>query len=163
MALHQRRRRRRLHWADFVAAGLLTVSLAPFLVWLGEARLGAWTPVAGVLESASFHRYASNVDRLPDEVVVAYRYEAGGLGHTGQWQGPWPVAYSPDAIPRESQEALLTSGRTLTVYHDPLLMGRSTLHTPHPRQSAFLPVVSCVAFPLTLAALRRAYPRFRRR
>lgn len=163
MSLHQRRRRTRVHWADIATAMLVAASLAPLLWWLGGIGLWEWEPAAGEVTAVAFHRYASNHDRFPDEAVVQYRYHVHGAPHTGQWQGAWPTNYSPDAIARADQERLLRPGRSLTVYHDPFRPQRNTLHTPRPEQSPLLPIASCIAFPATLAALRRFYPRFRPR
>jgi hypothetical protein len=163
MPFQQRRRRVRLHWADLVASLLVAVSLVPLILWLASAPLVRWEAAPGEVLSVAFNRYSTNVDRLPDEVRVHYRYTVAGIQHTGHWQGAWPSAYSPDAVARDRLERLIRQGLGLTVYHDPLRPHRSTLHTPVPDQSALLPIVSCVAFPLTLVALRRTYPRFRGR
>jgi hypothetical protein len=163
MPLYQRRRRLKIRFPEFLAALVLLFTAVPAGLWAYESHQADWQRATGYVQQVDFTRNSINVDRLPDLTDVRYLYTVGGASFTGHWNGAWPQAHSPDALPRTELERQLSAGRLLTVYFDPRHPEQSTLHVQGPGRIYVYQVLTGIAIVSALVFLLRAYPRLRQR
>lgn len=163
MPLNQRRRSLKMRFPEVLAALVLLLTLVPAGLWAYEGQQPVWQKATGFVKSVGFTRNTTNVDRLPDLVDISYLYTVGGTTLTGYWDGPWPQAHSPDAIPRAQLEQDLRAGRILTVYFDPQMPERNTLHVNGSGRIHIYQALTGIAIVAALAFLLRGYPKLRDR
>jgi hypothetical protein len=163
MPLYQRRRRLKIRFPEFLAALVLLLTAIPAGLWAYESQQADWQPVTGYVQTINFTRNSNNVDRLPDLTDVTYFYTVGGASFTGHWNGAWPQAHSPDALPRAELERQLSAGRLLTVFFDPRSPQLSTLHVRGPGRIHVYQVLTGITIVCAIAFLLSVYPRLRQR
>lgn len=161
MSLHQRRQRLKLRFPEIVAALVVLISVLPAVLWAYEGQQSPWQPGVGYVTGVRFIRNSTNTDHLPDRAEVSYQYAVRGSSYTGRWDGAWPQAHSPDALPRTALQRELRAGHLLTVYYDPGQPARNTLHARGPGRIHVYEALTVLGVVTALAFLLRGYPRLR--
>lgn len=117
MARHARRRR--LGVREFVGIVLLLAVVGPAWLWWQEVLVGDWQITSGSVSGCEIRDTHYNAPDYKPVVTLRYRYTVAGNEYQGTWQGLWPEAGSPNALPRTQLAQLNAPGRPLVVYYDP--------------------------------------------
>jgi len=128
MALQQRKRRQKAGLPEFVAVILVCAAALPALAWWHSSARPAYRRVRGRILECEIRLTHYNATKDLNKVKLAYEYTLGGNTYSGQWQGFWPAAESPNALPPEQIEALHDNSFPLVVLYKPGHPSQSILH-----------------------------------
>lgn len=127
MALQRRTKRWRPAAPEFIGVFLCVVLLfAGVLAWRATTA-PPWPHTTGTVLSCNLRSVHYNAEPNDTKVSLSYEYVVGGQTYAARWEGLWPVAGSPNALPEERLHELETPGYRLRVYYDPENPSRSEL------------------------------------
>ena len=141
----------------FVLLAVATMTAGPLL-----APGTDWRQVPGNVIEVYRYQHASSPDGRPHRLRVTYEFNVGGVAVTGRWEGEWPEAHSPNALPEDQRDRLAERGYPLQVFYDPLDPGRSTLHQTGNRAPVWWLRLSIGLALLVLWYVFVVYPKWKR-
>lgn len=163
MSLHTHKTRNRPGPADalcaLLAAGIALILAVAFALGDGDS----WQLTQGIVDHA--HRFgpASTALMTSQLVRVEYHYQVAGREYADSWEGDWPDAYSPNALPESELGALSRPGFPLLVWYDPSDPARNHLHSGHAPADRLWRYSVCVLALCGWMLLLWAYPRLKAR
>lgn len=128
MNLERKRRHYRLGAPDMLAVLLLGTAVLCAALWARSDALPPWERALGAVVECQLVKRAHSVSPDPDQVRLSYEYTVDGRTYRGAWNGFWPQAYSPNALPVSQLDRLRQKGYPLTVFYDPLNPAVNALH-----------------------------------
>jgi len=163
MGLQQRRGRREAGWPELVAVLLVGAATVPAMAWWRSHTRPAYQRATGrILDCEIRPTHYNAADHL-NKVSLTYEYAAVGETHTGRWQGFWPAAKSPNALPPARLDALRAGSFPLVVLYDPTDPARSTLHYASPGAAKLYGGLALLAVVLALLYVALLYPAWKAR
>lgn len=132
------KRRRALGVPEFVGLLLVAVVVAPAWLWWRDVLVGSWQITSGSVVACEVRNTHYNAADYRPVVTLHYHYMVAGQELEGVWQGLWPEAGSPNALPRDQLPQLQSPGRPLVIYFNPANPVESSPHEGAPlRQIAY--------------------------
>lgn len=158
----RRGRRARVGLPEFVLAVLVCLSVVSLTVWAVRSGTSAWVLTEGQLTSCQIVYPHYNAVDSPPRVSVGYTYSGPDRRYEGRWEGYWPEAESPNALPASRLGELNAANYPVLVY---INLGNPAEHALHTVPKLALGVYGSVSAALSLVTFLyvvRVYPRWRR-
>ena len=161
MSLQRRKKHLKVGAPEAVAGLLFALVLLPAVLWWGANLQPAWSRVAGYVVACDLTHHAYSQDKWPDEVQLTYAYTVNGHPYTGRYQGAWPQAHSPNAMPKQELRKLQERDFPVLIFYDPTDPAHSMLHYTSSLQPVTYQRLTIAALVLALAYFIKVYPAWR--
>lgn len=158
-----KRRHIRYGAPDAVAAGLIALLMLCAVLWTRSNLRPAWEQASGNVVSCELVKREYGNLAEPEQVRLAYQYYVQGRSYSGSWEGFWPQANSPNALPRSELGRLRARGYPLTVAFDPGNPTANSLHRAADVKRQFYPWITVGLLGVAVVYFLRIYPRWKRR
>ena len=158
MPLHQRRRLQRPGLPELVALLLVALAVVPAGLWWQRNTRPDYSKTAGRVKECEIRLTHYNATNLLKKVRMTYTYGVGAGTLTGTWEGYWPSADSPNALPQNKLDDLRTKDYPLVVLYDPADPRKSRLHYPNTGPHTMYGVVALAAALGAVVYLAAGYP-----
>lgn len=158
----EKRRHVRYGVPDATALGLIILAILSAVMWARSNLRPAWEQVSGTVVSCDLVKREYGNSSEPEQVRLSYRYEVQGRSYTGSWDGFWPQANSPNALPRSELARLRSNGYPLTVAYDPDNPAMNSLHRGANTKKQFYPWITAGLLGIAAVYFLRIYPRWKR-
>lgn len=146
---------------EYVAIVLMVAALTSLSLWWASGIFISWKVTQGEILSARIESTHANSQNYPTKVSVAYRYDVNGAVLTSTWEGFWPSAQSPNALPPAGLGVLTQRGHRLTVLYDMHNPRISRLHYTSQDHQLFYALLSAVLLGTVMLYGLRIYPVWR--
>ncbi|NIA15765.1 MAG: DUF3592 domain-containing protein [Nitrospiraceae bacterium] len=163
MALHQRRRLQRPGLPEFVVMLLVGLAVVPAMLWCQRNTRPEYKKTEGRVKNCEIRLTHYNADNMLSKVKLTYTYSAGPATMTGVWEGYWPSAESPNALPQNKLDLLRTENYPLVVLYDPADPSKSRLHYPGAVPHTMYGVVALTAALGVVLYLATGYPMWKKK
>lgn len=157
-----KRRHIRYGIPDAVALGLIVLVVLCAVVWAQSNLEPAWDQAPGSVVACELIKREYGGAAEPEQVRLTYEYHVQGHAYTGNWEGFWPQAHSPNALPRSELAQLRTAGFPLTVAFNPADPAMNVLHRDAKTKPQFYPWLTLGLLGITVVYLLRIYPLWKR-
>lgn len=128
MSLHTHKVRSQPGLAEFATVAIVAIAVL-FMLAGPVARPGTdWQRAEGRVKSVYTSAHPTHPDGKPRRVQLVYQYDADGLTYTGEWDGEWPEAHSPNALLAGDLDRLRERDYPLKVLYDPVDPSVSNIH-----------------------------------
>lgn len=158
-------RRRTGRWRpagpEYIAVFLLVVLLVAALLAWRTATAPPWPHTTGTVLSCNIRSVHYNAEPNDTKVSLTYQYVVGGQTYAAQWEGLWPAAGSPNALPPDRLHELESPGYRLRVYYDPQNPSRSDLEDGSRDDVLFFSALFVGILAVFLIYLLKIYPMWR--
>ena len=156
------RKRRALGMPEVVGLLLVAAVVVPAWLWWRDTIVGHWQVTSGVVLSADVRSTHYNATDYKPVVTIKYRYSVGGDDYETVWQGLWPEAGSPNALPRDQLTQLQSPGRPLVIFYNPAEPSESSPHESAPFRQITYASVTVLAACVVGWYFLRVFPGLRR-
>lgn len=164
MALHPRKKRRlQAGIPESIAVLVLIAMAATSALWVGSIFQPQWQAVQAKIATCELDRLAYSRDNIPDQVHLTYEYTVAGQTYHGRWDGFWPQAQSPNALPRQNLGRLLDKDFPLKVFYDPVHPAVNMLHYVQDIRPITYRRMFLAAIVLTVVYFIKVYPSWKMR
>lgn len=161
MPLRRRKHFRAPGTPEIIAVVLVIAVAIPATLWLRADQLSYWQETTGRVIHGKVQSTHINSEAYQPKVDVVYEYTVDGTQYSGEFEGFWPAAYSPNALPADRLNMLTVPNQPLTVLYDPRNPEDSRLHaTDDVRKTIYL-WTFFTALVVSLYYFLRVYPRLR--
>lgn len=159
----ERKRHIRYGAPDAIALGLIALVMLCAALWARANLRPDWEQAAGTVVSCDLVKREYGAVTGPEQVRITYQYDVHGRPYTSSWEGFWPQANSPNALPQPELPKLRVPGYTLSVAYDPDNPAVNLLHRSAQVTWQFYPWLTLGLLGLVVVYLLRIYPLWKRR
>jgi hypothetical protein len=163
MSLQRRKKRLRIRAPELIALLIVGLALIATALWLQGNFKPNWQDSVAIVTYGDVYKRAYSPDPTPDQVHLTYQYSAQGKTYTDFWEGYWPKAHSPNALPTERLRELCQSGHLLAIVFDPTDPTRNILHYTGNDYTKTYERIGLAAILLALAYMLKVYPTWKLR
>lgn len=161
MGLHQHKTFTKMGLPEALILFLLAITILPIsLFWLSDTPWN-WRMTDGEVVNGYLLTTHTNAQDYPTKVSIAYRYRVDGSILLSTWEGFWPPAKSPNALPSSALNVLKRTGHPLVVLYDPNNPKISRLHYAGQDQQMFYGMLSVGFSVISILYCLKIYPVWR--